>query len=83
MVMIDRHLDGKKKHSFDVEAVYNLSHFLSPIWLPHGQLLAIVKGVVSLSQCYSLRLILIWLQRNQESRNKVWPQSPTKHLVRV
>ena len=59
MVMIDRHPDGKKKHSLDVEGVYNLPHFLSPTWLPHGQLLAIVEGAVSLSQCYSLRLILI------------------------
>ena len=79
MVMIDRHLDGKKKHSLDVDGVYNLS----PIWLSHGQLLAIVEGVVSLSQCYSLRLILIWLQGNRESRDEVWPQNPTKHLVRV
>ena len=27
-MMIDRHLEAKKKHSFDVQEVYNLSPFL-------------------------------------------------------
>ena len=59
MVIIDRHLDGKKKRSLDVEGVYNLSLSLSPTWLLHGQLLATFKGAASLTQCKLLLLILI------------------------
>ena len=52
MVIIDRHLDGKKKRSLDVEGVYyNLSLSLSSTWLLHGQLLATFKGAASQTQC--------------------------------
>ena len=42
--MIDRHLHAKKKHSLDIEGVFNPSPFLSPTWLPHGQLWILLIG---------------------------------------
>ena len=51
MVIIDRHLNGKKKRSLDAEGSYNLSLSLSPTWLLHGKLLATFKEAASLTQC--------------------------------
>ena len=35
-----------------------LTHFLTVIWLPHGQLWAIIKGAASLTRCQSLRFCI-------------------------
>ena len=49
--MIDRHLNAKKKHSLDVEGVFNLSPFFPPTWLPHGQLWTTAEGAALLTRC--------------------------------
>ena len=81
ILMINRHLEAKKKHSLDVEGVYYFSPFLSPTWLPHGRLWATVEETALLTWCYSLRLILIWPKGHRKRRNKVGSSSLAKHLV--
>ena len=51
ILMIDGHLDAKKKLSLDAEGVYNLSYFFqSLIWLPYAQHLVTVEEAASLTR---------------------------------
>ena len=52
ILMIDRNVDATNKHSLGVERVCNLSlFFLSPTWLPHGQICATGERAASLTWC--------------------------------
>ena len=59
-----------------------LTFFLTAIWLPHGQLWAIIEGTASLTQCYSLRFTFSTrVQGHREPRSQAGSLSRADRLV--
>ena len=55
--------------------------FLYHHWLPYHHLRDILEGKVSLTWCWSLRLIYIWPKVHRKPRDEVVVLDPAKHLV--
>ena len=69
------------KHKYIFEELAKYVFFLTDIWLPHGQLSAILEGTASLTRCWSLCFVHIWPEGHGEPHNKVGSLSPAECLV--
>ena len=63
------------------EGDHDLFYFLTAIWLPHGQLWAIIERTASLIQCYSLRFLHFLPKSHREPCSEVGSLSPAERLV--